>query len=121
MEIRIRLIYLIKSLVNKGINEAECSTEAAQILFESCECALEEAVNKFTMWTSVADCLHENYVAKMVAILKVFKLRNNFFKNQELVQISIQYESVYLFIKYLNIIMRNRVILIGRLLQFIKR
>lgn len=32
-----RILYLYKSLILKGLNESECSTEAAAILLESCE------------------------------------------------------------------------------------
>lgn len=66
IEVRIRTIYLIKSLIYAGVKESECSSEAATLLIESCEYALEEPDISISIWNHVKEIITNNYMLKLV-------------------------------------------------------
>lgn len=69
IEIRIRLIYLFKSLIIAGIKESDCSSEAGMLLIEACDCALEESDSSLNVWTHVQNMIVNNYFLKIINLL----------------------------------------------------
>jgi NhaP-type Na+/H+ or K+/H+ antiporter len=121
-EMRIRAVYLVKSLIYAGLQESDCSSQAAALLLEACECALEEPESKLSIWYHLEELISNNYIIKLIALTKSWPYVHDLLKSQQLIEMSYHYESVYNFIGYTETIIRNKerfLNLSGRNLQFI--
>jgi NhaP-type Na+/H+ or K+/H+ antiporter len=107
-EVRIRSVYLLKSLIYSGLQESDCSSQAATMLLEACECALEEPEAKLSVWFHLEDMINNNYVLKMIDLASSWEYARQFLKSQQLVEMSYNYESVYYFIQIVDSILRNK-------------
>lgn len=107
-EVRIRSIYLLKSLIYNGLQESDCSSQAATMLLEACECALEEPEAKLSVWFHLEDMVSNNFVLKLIDLTSSWEYVNHFFKSQQLIEMSYHYESVYYFIQIVDIVLRNK-------------
>ena len=106
-ESRQRIIYALKAVIINHVKESHCSTEAAKILLEICEWALEDTNNRLTLWFHFEELLEYDIYINLMHKTKKYEWLYNMIKNHHMVELSYIYEALYSFINFLDIVIMN--------------
>lgn len=106
-ESRHRIIYALKSVIFSQVKESHCSTEAAKILLEICEWALEDSDSRLTLWFHLEELLEYDIYVNLMNKTKKYKWLYRLIHNHYMIELSYIYEALYSFINYLDIVVLN--------------
>ena len=106
-ESRQRIIYALKSVIISQVKDSHCSTEAAKILLEICEWALEDSDSRLTLWFHLEELLEYDVYVNLMHKTKKYEWLYNLIKNHHMIELSYIYEALYSFVNFLDIVVMN--------------
>ena len=107
MESRERIIYALKSVIFNQVRESHCSSEAAKILLEICDWAIEDTEHSLTLWFHFEEILEYDVYVNLMHHTKQYDWLYQFIRKHHLIELSYIYEAVYSFINFLDIVVMN--------------
>ena len=119
-EIRLRILYYLKSEIVKGVKESECTSEAASTLIYACKYAEETSLNGLYLWRNLEGILKGDWVLWTVSTLSNYCPLADCIKSYYTIQMCFHFECVYYFLRLLERGMKKKETLIPLGPQLIK-